>query len=143
MKYIKVHYKYKLSEDLYSFMNFAPPMDIYTDFIEFYTNGKLILKKNYASDGPSGPTIDDETNLQGGFIHDAGYQLIRMGLLDEKKYKPLFDKALKKICRIDGMGPVRVATHYNGVSVFGHPYAKYQPEKVYVCGNTIDLRGSR
>lgn len=143
MKYIKVHYKYKLSEDLYSFMNFAPSKNIITDYIEFYTTGLLIIKKNYASDGPSGPTIDDDTNLQGSFIHDAGYQLMRMGLLDEETYKPLFDKALEKICRIDGMVPIRAHAYYDAVTLFGHSSAKYQIEKVYACGNAIDLRGCK
>ena len=143
MKFLRVYYKYKLAEDLHTFMNFEPPRDIITDFIEFQRDGKLILKKGYASDGPSGPTIDDETNIQGGFIHDAGYQLMRLGLLPERKYKPLFDRALEMICRIDGMGPTRAHTYYNAVAVFGHSSARQQKEEVYMCGNTVDLRGRR
>lgn len=143
MKFLKVYYKYKLAEDLHTFMNFEPPNDIITEYIEFYRDGKLILRRGYASDGPSGPTIDDETNIQGGFVHDAGYQLMRLGLLPKKKYKPLFDRALEMICRIDGMGLTRAHTYYNAVTLLGHSSARQQKEEIYMCGNTVDLRGRR
>ena len=132
--------KYQLTEEGVFFLGFSPPRDIITEYVRFYRSGKLVLAKSYAWNGPSGPTIDDETNIQGSACHDAGYQLIQLGLLDESTYRPLFDRAMSDICAIDGMGFFRAALYWAGVRLCGENYARRR-ETIHTVGKPIDLRG--
>jgi hypothetical protein len=133
--------KYQLIERATFYLGFSPPNGILTPFIQFKSDGTLILEVGYACDGCSGPTRDDETNIQGGFVHDAGYQLMRLGLLPVNPYKNLFDNALKKICLLDGMGGFRAEYYFEGVHLFGGSYAARQQEVVHTCGKVVDFRG--
>ena len=75
--YIKYRsgYKYQLVEEYQVRVSLIPENDIKTDFIELSTEGMLIIKKGYAWDGPSGPTIDTPNFMRGSLVHDALYQL--------------------------------------------------------------------
>ena len=43
------------------------------------------VKAGYCSDGASGPTVDDKTNMLAAMgLHDPLYQLIRLGVIDIK-----------------------------------------------------------
>ena len=68
--------------------------------------GRLTVRRGYAWDGPSGPTIDTKTFMRGSLIHDALYQLIRWGLLPPETKKDA-DMELKKACIEDGMCRIR------------------------------------
>ena len=138
--YYREGFKYQLSEDAEFWLDFAPPVTIITPFVEFHSNGMMLLRRGYAYDGPSGPTIDDETNMQGAALHDAGYQLIRMGLLDINVYRDTFDRAFKRICQIDGMCDFRAYYYFAGVHNFGTRYAAQQEDVIFTCGQPIDLR---
>jgi len=127
-------YKYQLAEDMTFFLKFYSNVDIKLDFIEFYTTGKFIIKKGYAWDGPSGPTWDDETNMQGSCLHDAGYQLMRAGFLDELIYRDLFDKLFEQICIEDGMSHFRASYYFEGIHLFGEQYAKRQDDAILITG---------
>ena len=142
IRYSEVTYKYRLHGDAEAYLWFAPPRDIITPYVEFYTTGLMRLKDNYLTDGCSGPTIDDKTNMQGGFFHDGGYQLMRLGLLNRDTYKPLFDSMFKRICVIDGMNHIRAEVYYEGVHLCGDKFTRPQREKVYTCGKLIDLRAA-
>jgi len=80
MKYRK-GFKYQLAEDAFLQTNIIPPSPIDTKFITLDMSGLLGLRDGYASDGPSGPTIDTETSMAGAFFHDGACQLVRMGKL--------------------------------------------------------------
>ncbi|OGU82655.1 MAG: hypothetical protein A2W11_06180 [Ignavibacteria bacterium RBG_16_35_7] len=127
-------YKYQLAEDAKFDLSFYPSVNIKTDFIEFYITGVFVIKKGYAWDGASGPTWDDETNLQGSCLHDAGYQLMRLGLLDETVYRILFDKLFEQICLQDGMNKIRASLYFNGVHLFGEQYARQQEDIIFTVG---------
>lgn len=86
MKYRK-GYKYQLAEDDWWQTSFRPTEDIITVRIQMTTDGHMRIKEGYASDGPSGPTIDRKTNLKAGFGHDGLYQLMRMGRLPYQEWK--------------------------------------------------------
>ena len=47
----------------------------------FVSRNMLVLRRGYAWDGCSGPTIDTETTMRAGGIHDPLYQLLREGFL--------------------------------------------------------------
>jgi hypothetical protein len=86
-------------------------------------DGKLIIRKGYSWDGPSGPTIDTKDFMQGSLIHDALYQLMREGILPQHLRKKV-DEILRDVCIEDGMSKVRAWWVYQGVRIGGASSAK-------------------
>lgn len=109
-------YKYQLAA-LLLFDTGITGYDIKTEFIELSPLGLLLIKSGYAWDGASGPTIDDDTNMRPSCVHDALYQLLRMGLLPPE-YRELADEILEFTCREDGMPGVRAEAWHLGVDLF-------------------------
>lgn len=95
-------YKYQLAEDYTSYVAIYPEADIKTEFIDLATDGLLRVRAGYAWDGPSGPTYDTKTFMRGSAAHDAGYQLLRMGLLPQS-LRLDWDAVLIQLCKEDGM----------------------------------------
>ena len=69
--------------------------------------GVITLARWYASDGPSGPTIDTKNFMFGSFVHDALYQAIRLGFLDNDPWRRYADQELYALIRRDGMSWLR------------------------------------
>jgi len=122
--YIKYRsgYKYQLVEEYVIDISIAPENNIYTDFIELDVDGKLVIKRGYAWDGPSGPTIDTLNFMRGSLVHDALYQLMRNGLIGQK-LRDKADEELKRICLEDGMTRLRAWLVHRGVRLGGGPAA--------------------
>lgn len=119
-------YKYQLAE------SYTLPVEIRglpcsTDWLSLADNGNLTISKGYAWDGPSGPTIDTNTFMRGSLVHDALYQLIRLGLIGAV-CRDHADKILMRICLEDGMNKIRAWWVYKGVKWFGGPSAGKQAE---------------
>jgi hypothetical protein len=68
-------YKYQLVDASSVEVNIRPAAQIDTDYIALTADGLLTVKKSYAWDGPSGPTIDTKNFMRGSLVHDALYQL--------------------------------------------------------------------
>lgn len=103
----KEGYKYQLADDfMIQLENIYPPVRIDAEYLMLSVEGQLIIKKGYAWDGPSGPTIDTKNTLRGSLVHDALYQLMREELLEEE-WRDEADKELRRICRLDGMSWLR------------------------------------
>jgi hypothetical protein len=119
-------YKYQLVQDYHICLPIIG-LSIITKFIELDKAGTLTIKENYAWDGCSGPTIDDSTNMRAGLVHDALYQLIRLGLLDGG-CRDNADKIFYDILIEDGMLHLRAEFYYQGVSLFGNASAKLGTE---------------
>jgi len=110
--YIKYRsgYKYWLAEEYQVKVSIIPENNVPTDkttksFIELNTDGVLVIKKGYAWDGPSGPTIDTPSFMRGSLVHDALYQLLRREDI-EQKWRDEADEELRRICREDGMSRI-------------------------------------
>ena len=116
-------YKYQLKQTYTIKIPVIPPAAIHTEYISLEVNGELTLKEGYAWDGPSGPTIDTRSFMRGSLVHDALYQLMRESRLPNEEYREAADKALRAICREDGMWSVRAWWVYHGVRLFGDPAA--------------------
>jgi len=99
-------FKYQLDADYKTILNFGAPKPIKTYNVQFLPDGILEIKRGYAWDGPSGPTIDTKTFMRGSLIHDVLYQLIRMGELP-MDYRRAADAELKDCCIQDGMNKLR------------------------------------
>ena len=118
--FYKAGYKYQLSRDYEVQTNVFPDQDIVTEYVCLSKSGLLKLKEGYASDGPSGPTVDTKDSIRGSFGHDGFYQLIRLGLLDNK-WRPVCDSELRRWCLEDGMCEFRAWYWYEGVRLFAGP----------------------
>lgn len=112
--YYKSGYKYQLAVTYIMQTGIVPEHDIHTEYISLYTSGLIIIRKGYAWDGPSGPTVDTKNFMRGSLEHDALYQLMRMELLPQN-YRIQADKRLKVVCLEDGMSTIRAQWVYLGV----------------------------
>ena len=112
----RIRYKYTLVKDYRFKTKLSEPKDIKkdSDFIELTTDGWLTIKKGYAWDGPSGPTIDTKNFMRGSLVHDALYQLMREEKIDVR-HRGYADKLLKELCLEDGMSKLRAWYVYRAV----------------------------
>lgn len=114
-------YKYQLKFDYISEIGVLPESPIELEYIALSETGKITIRKGYAWDGPSGPTVDTLNFMRGSLVHDAMYQLMREGPLDAGTYKEQADRLLQRMCREDGMTSIRAWWVYQGVHLFGRP----------------------
>lgn len=128
----KSGYKYKLEEAYSTDISIMPDNDIEIPgkYVILSKKGKIVIKENYAWDGPSGPTIDTLNFMRGSLVHDALYQLMRLELLDKDSYRDKADRILQKMCKEDGMSSARAWLVYQGVSLFGESAADPKNKKV-------------
>lgn len=123
-------YKYQLREALiYQCKYVRPTENIATEWISLDKDGLLIIAVGYAWDGPSGPTIDTKTGMRGSCIHDAFFQLMRLGLLSQNNFHPA-NKELYSILLEDGMWKFRAWIWFTGVEDFSKAFtqAKNEPK---------------
>lgn len=116
-------YKYQLKEAYTVCISITPPDRIDTEYILLELTGEMTIKRGYAWDGPSGPTIDTRSFMRGSLIHDALYQLMREGHLDRAVYREAADRVLRDICMEDGMCSIRAWWVYRSVRRYGDPAA--------------------
>lgn len=111
-------YKYQLAADYEDRVLVFPRAHVDTDYVVLSIAGDLIIRRGYAWDGPSGPTVDTANFMRGSLVHDALYQLIRLGHLDPR-WKDRADVLLREMCLADGMSAARAWWVYHGVATFG------------------------
>ena len=119
-------YKYQLAETYMVYIGIVLPRPVDTEWL-ILENGWLTIKRGYAWDGPSGPTIDTPDSMRAALIHDALYQLMRLGLLDIS-YRPQVDDLLHEICVEDGMVHIRAELWEEAVSHFAAAAARSDNE---------------
>ena len=120
-------YKYQLEKD------FITEVEIFGEsitslYIELRPDGYLLIRKGYAWDGPSGPTIDTKSFMRGALVHDALYQLMREHNLN-RNYRSTADDIMRKFCIKDGMNYITAWASWFGVRLFGRASAR--PEGSY------------
>lgn len=118
----KAGYKYQLVAPYTHETGIELEHGVSTPFLRMYTNGRLVINSGYAWDGPSGPAIDSKNFMRGSLVHDALYQLMRMGHL-AGRYRERADRILQEICLADGMWRIRAWWVYFAVSRFAGPMA--------------------
>lgn len=113
-------YKYQLVEDYTLLTDIAPanprgmPEGVGNDYVWLGRSGLLIVRRGYAWDGPSGPTVDTLDSLRGSLVHDALYQLMREEFLS-RDYRERADQLLLECLIADGMLPIRAAAWFAAV----------------------------
>ena len=111
-------YKYQLVQD-YSFdLHPRFPETTYAGPFLSVSGREVTLSKGYASDGPSGPTVDTKTFMRGAFEHDATYQLIRAKVYP-RKLRKYADIKLGQTLAEDGMWWLRRRWVLAGLKAFG------------------------
>ncbi|MDH3269800.1 MAG: hypothetical protein OEN56_00615 [Gemmatimonadota bacterium] len=116
-------YKYQLRGEYVDWVAIRPERAIETEYVCLEEDGRVTLKGGYAWDGPSGPSIDTQTFMRGSLVHDALYQLMRLGELDAERWRDTTDRELQRMCRDDGMFWLRSVWVYFAVRWFGEPFA--------------------
>lgn len=84
-------------------------------FVELRGN-VLTIRTGYGWDGPSGPTLDSRAAMQPSCVHDALYELMRLGLLHRKPSRAQADLLFHRLLRKAGMGRLRAGYYF--VAVF-------------------------
>lgn len=127
MKY-KKGYKYQLVEDVSFRTALCPPQGIVTYYITLPVDGRMTVRRGYAWDGPSGPTIDTKNSMRATLFHDAAYQLLRQGLL-EPEWRTAIDLEFDRFLKYDGMSKWRRKLWITGLKWFGASAADPKNQK--------------
>lgn len=116
-------YKYQLVEDYFHVLpsDFDKVKSFNFGFLN-WNPSILLIRRGYAWDGPSGPTIDTKDFMRASLVHDALYQCMRRGLIDISLRK-VCDEELKRICLEAGMCNTRASIVYDAVRIFGESSA--------------------
>ncbi len=117
MKY-QSGYKYQLLESYTVTVKITPPTEVFCPYL-YLSDGELVIESGYAWDGPSGPTIDTKNFMRGSLVHDALYQLMRLGALSIS-WRRYADDELYRMCREDGMSAIRAWYVYRAVRRLGY-----------------------
>ena len=129
MKYRK-GFKYQLAEPVTFQTSFAG-REVFTKWIKLHPDGKLCLSVGYAWDGTSGPVIDRKTNMQASGLHDALYQLMRLGLIPYTLWRQA-DEEFRKILLEDGAWRIAVAIDMVGLMIAdGRAARPSERKKIY------------
>ena len=126
LQYRRVAWKYVLEKDV----RITLPFEIWKDGTQAFASPHLglggslfVIKEGYAWDGASGPTVDTETTMYAALVHDALYQLIRLGILPPEARKEV-DKLFRRLLKADGMTFFRRGYFYWAVRWFGASSAR-------------------
>ena len=111
-------YKYQLAETYAVQIGVTPLATIEHPFFRLTVLGWLTIQAGYAWDGASGPAIDTKSFMRGSLVHDVCYQALSLGLLS-LEWREAADRALRRLCREDGMSAIRAWYVYRAVRWFG------------------------
>ena len=117
--------------------NLHPSEKIDWYFIKLPPSSELTVKTGYRWDGPTGPTAHVGNFMRGSLVHDALYDLMRLGLLDYKKARDDADRLLQSICIKDGMKKPVAWIVYQAVRLAGEDYVKPRPPHL-IFGSTYE-----
>ncbi len=121
-------FKYQLKQDILISTGITISDEILDSFITLGVNGELSIRKGYAWDGASGPTIDGEKNMVPSIVHDALYELMRKCLL-HIRFRKQVDKLFYKMCLDRGMNKYRAKVYFWAVRRFGKFTSRSQDKR--------------
>lgn len=124
-------YKYQTNSNLIVQTILRPVQPCVIDgYVFLDTDGLLRIYKGYAWDGCTNAP-DTDINLLAGLVHDALYQLMQFGVLDQS-FKHDADMMLKQIMIAQGASGWIARIFYAAVDTFGSMHIK--PSKVIAVG---------
>ena len=92
-------------------------------------DGWLTIHEDYPSDLASGPTIDTPSSIRGAFVHDALYEMMRLGLLPQSCFHAA-NVELYRILLEDGMWGWRTKLWLWTLDRAGYAAAKPREEPI-------------
>lgn len=114
----KAQWTYVTASEYRHEIGILPSTSIGNGYVWLGIDGVLNISKDYAWDGPSGPTIDTPDFMRASLVHDALYQLMDEGYLS-KEFRKQADDLFFKILREDKMPWFRAAYSWLAVRLFG------------------------
>lgn len=127
--HFRAGYRYQLAKTYLTSLEYVkPPTDIWFDWTCLTAGGFIEIRKDYAWDGPSGPAMDTKNAMRGSLVHDACYQLLRLGFLDPV-LREAIDREYRRICREDGMSRLRAWIHFRALRRFASGAAEHKSER--------------
>ena len=132
MKFIRYTdgYKFQLEDDYTQDTGIIHATPGGNRFVHLSNTGRLTILAGYAWDGASGPAIDTPSFMRGSLVHDALYQLIRLGILTKDEHRKRADEVLRETVLEDGMWAARAWWVYHAVRTFGGHYLRNRPHGV-------------
>ena len=129
MKY-RAGYRYQLAETE-RYQSDIMPLGVLadTDWLALDSEGLLTIRTGYCWDGASGPVIHSPASMRASLIHDAYYQLIRLGLI-HAAYRAAADRVYRRVCIESGMLESRAEMHFIALRLFGGVAALVESEPV-------------
>ena len=124
---VRKNYKYQLAADTLFYTSIIG-YEVATTRLSLSLDGTLIVREGYAYDGPSGPTIDRDENMSASCLHDALYQLMRMGGIPHYYWREAdveYGKQMKKC----GAWNMTIRMNLWGLSIMQGKYAKPKHRK--------------
>lgn len=95
-------------------------IDIDTAIMEYLgldSSGLLYIKSGYAWNGSNWSS--DKHAMIASLVHDALYQLMRLGLLNRTVFRKPADALYRDLCIAEGMSKFEAAIRYRGLRWFG------------------------
>jgi len=128
---LKRSWKYVLGADYIVETGIKPKNGklVQTPYIVMEAAGRMTIRADYAWDGPSGPMIDDGSNMRASLVHDAVYQLMRLGLVSRTR-RNAADRLFETMCLADGMSALRARRAYLALRAFGEPASRGGDDRV-------------
>lgn len=91
-------------------------------FVGIAPDGTLTMAAGYAWDGPTGVPIKLRSMVRAALFHDAGYQLLREGIVPPE-HRITFDQHLRDTMRADGAWAITAWAAYTAVRALGARFA--------------------
>lgn len=117
-------YKYQVNE-YFRIQTDILGVSIVTGYVSLDIDGLLRIKVYYAWNGSN--WTRDKRAMIASLVHDALYQLMRLGLLDRTVFRERADALYRDLCILEGTSKFEAVLRYQGLQWFGKS-ATY-PEK--------------
>ena len=127
MRY-KAGYKYQLAETYSIALPWLAIQPNHAADFLLVDGATLTIERGYCWDGASGPTWDSKSSMRASLVHDALYQLMRLGVLPEACRKHA-DDTLYDLCLEDGMFKPRAWAWWKAVRLAAGSAAKNGTER--------------
>lgn len=101
IRYKRVHDWYQLVEEASHYTGIKPLKAGGNAFVDITESGLITMRVGYAWNGATG-ALDTKSIMRGCALHDAGYQLTRLGYISEDD-RPILDWLLFDMVQADGL----------------------------------------
>jgi hypothetical protein len=136
--------KFVLGRNEWFDLDFAPMYEVESSYVKFTIDGVLMIKRGFLWSA-NFPAMNTENTKPASLLHDAGYDMIKDGLLPRKPFKDLFDMAMRDVLLECKILDARAWAWYMAVQIGGdnalnapRPSLRYSPVRNnFVVGSQL------